>query len=189
MTVLDGGNVQARTSASLRTLQRSGRPAGGRPPYGWSRSKAGELEPIHAELAAVDRALELAELGGEPASIARQLELEGHPPRGARRHRSTVSLDGWSSRASASWEARYFRMIGPLLTRPRTPHLVALHITMRPKTYILGLLDHCGTPQTPTSSYPSGASPSIYQGMHSWVAPGHVLGLVVSQKGVQQPAA
>jgi len=44
----------------------------GRPPHR-------ELEPIPAELAAMERALGLAELGKEPASIARQLDLEGPP--------------------------------------------------------------------------------------------------------------
>ena len=40
-----------------------------------------------------------------------------------------------------------------------------------------------------TLSKPGGAIPSSYQGMHSWVAPGHIKGLLVSQKGVQQPDA
>ena len=82
--------IRARTSAALRALQKSGRAAGGSPPYGWARTPEGELEPVAAELAAVTRALELAQLGEDTSSIARTLEAEGHPPRGQRWHRSTV---------------------------------------------------------------------------------------------------
>ena len=46
---------------------------------------------------------------------------------------------------------------------------------------------YCGTPQIPTCSYPGVAIPSSYQGRHAWLAPGHMSGLLVSQKGVQQP--
>ena len=84
--------IGERTSQAMKRYVRTGRRVSAEPPYGWAVNEDGSLRPDQDEQAAVDRMVELREVGAGLRAIARTLAVEGHKSRnGGDWHHNTVS--------------------------------------------------------------------------------------------------
>lgn len=78
------GIIRARTSEKMRRHQAAGRRMSLELPWGWQNdpSDPTRMIPYPAERLVTERIRELRAMGAGPRSIARTLEMEGHPRRG-----------------------------------------------------------------------------------------------------------
>jgi DNA invertase Pin-like site-specific DNA recombinase len=88
---LERGMISERTRAAMKHKRAAGRRTSLDAPFGFAVAADGDtLEPVAAERAAIDRALELRAAGETVAAIAAALTAEGFEPRGKRWHPTTI---------------------------------------------------------------------------------------------------